>query len=158
MRFGRRLRGYGRIEGEGAYQKCTVLGPMGLFQKRAKPEGSAPAAVFTPRRAFARWKKGRKVLKMREPGRNDMTANFSFALLFQLEAGVRETGSGRGRESNGSVVCALVAMSARVLEKVKLGNTMGLLRLVRLFPVRRAFESFTSARLRRWRASDGNTN
>jgi hypothetical protein len=125
MRFGRRLRGYGRIEGEGAYQKCTVLGPMGLFQNLAKPAGSAPAAVFTPRRAFARWKKGRKVLKMREPGRKDMTADFSFALLFQLEIGVREIGSGRGRESNGSVVCALVAMSARVLERSNSGIRWG---------------------------------
>lgn len=60
---------------EFAYQKCTVLGPMGLFQNFAKPAGSAaPAAVLTPRRAFARWKKGRKALKMRDPGRNDMMA------------------------------------------------------------------------------------
>jgi hypothetical protein len=57
-----------------AYQKWTVLGPIGLFQNLAKPAGSAPAAVLTRRRAFARWKKGRKVLKMREPGRNDMIA------------------------------------------------------------------------------------
>lgn len=57
-----------------AYQKCTVLGPMGLFQNFAKPVGSALAAVLTRRRAFARWKKGRKELKMREPGRNDMIA------------------------------------------------------------------------------------
>jgi hypothetical protein len=62
-----------RIQRKEAYQKCTVLGPIGLFQNLAKPAGSAPAAVLTRRRAFARWKKGRKVLKMREPGRNDMT-------------------------------------------------------------------------------------
>jgi hypothetical protein len=47
---------------------------MGLFQNFAKPVSSGPAAVLTRRRAFARWKKGRKVLKMREPGRNDMMA------------------------------------------------------------------------------------
>jgi hypothetical protein len=46
---------------------------MGEFQKRAKPAGSAPAAVLTRRRAFHGWrKKGLKELKMREPGRNDM--------------------------------------------------------------------------------------
>jgi len=52
---------------------------MGLFQNFAKPAGSAvPAAVLTLRRAFARWKKGRKALKMRDPGRNDMMAGRSF--------------------------------------------------------------------------------
>lgn len=62
------------MEGHKTYQKCTVLGPIGLFQNLWKPAGSGPAAVFTRRRAFARWKKGRKALKMREPGRNDMMA------------------------------------------------------------------------------------
>jgi hypothetical protein len=47
---------------------------MGLFQKPAKPPG--PAAVEARRRASAcpARKKGRKLLKMREPGRNDMIA------------------------------------------------------------------------------------
>ena len=49
------------------------MGPIGLFQNFAKPVSSGPAAaVFTRRRALARWKKGRKLEKMREPGRNDM--------------------------------------------------------------------------------------
>ena len=70
------------IASEDAYQKCTVLGPMGLSQNFAKPAGSAPAAVLTRRRAFARWKKGRKALKMREPGRNDMIAVVVLSILY----------------------------------------------------------------------------
>jgi len=55
------------------YQKCTVFGPMGLFQNFWKPPGaSGPAAVLTRRRACARSKKGRKERKMRAPGRKDM--------------------------------------------------------------------------------------
>jgi hypothetical protein len=77
----------GRIECHGdahcdklTYQKWTVLGPMGLFQKPAKPPG--PAAVEARRRAslWACRKKGRKLLKMREPGRNDMLAGNSCVL------------------------------------------------------------------------------
>jgi hypothetical protein len=62
---------------------------MGLSQNFAKPAGSAPVAVLTRRRAFARWKKGRKALKMREPGRNDMVA-----VLILLAIRVREIEAG----------------------------------------------------------------
>ena len=79
-----------------AYQKCTVLGPMGLFQNFWKPEASAPAAVLTRRRAFARWKKGRKEVKMREPGRNDMFAVFVLLLYIDREkSGIARVRRGR---------------------------------------------------------------
>jgi hypothetical protein len=90
---------------EEAYQKWTVLGPMGLFQNLAKPAGSAPAAVLTLRRAFARWKKGRKVLKMREPGRNDMMAScvlYSRRRRFEEK---RNWGVGSEVEAGAIVVC-----------------------------------------------------
>lgn len=85
---------------EAAYQKWTVLGPMGLFQNFWKPAGSAPA-VEAWRRAFARWKKGRKELKMREPGRNDMMASCVLdsrgrRFEWEQELGRRERGRGLG--------------------------------------------------------------
>ena len=62
------------------YQKCTVLGPMGLFQNFAKPACSGAAAVWLLRRSNGWRNMGRKALKMREPGRNDMAAVFDLEL------------------------------------------------------------------------------
>lgn len=61
-----------RAEGIGStHQKCTVLGPTGLFHSFWKPDCSGAAVDW-----FLCWrKKGRKALKMREPGRNDMVTS-----------------------------------------------------------------------------------
>jgi hypothetical protein len=67
---------------------------MGLFQKPAKPPG--PAAVVARRRPFAcaGRKKGRKLLKMREPGRNDMIAVYRLCSLSAHVGGGELEGGG----------------------------------------------------------------
>jgi hypothetical protein len=70
---------------------------MGLFQKPAKPPG--PAAVDARRRASAcpDRKNGRKLLKMREPGRKDMIAAFSLCVPRLGPVGGGWRGEGRCR-------------------------------------------------------------
>jgi hypothetical protein len=62
----------GADDEEQTYQKCTVLGPTGLLQNFAKPPSSGAADVPTRRRSSGCRNSGRKLLKMRAPGRNDM--------------------------------------------------------------------------------------
>jgi hypothetical protein len=95
---------------------------MGLFQKPAKPPG--PAAVVACRRPFAcaGRKKGRKLLKMREPGRNDMVA---VSILYSLSAHVRDGELSGGGNGGGCRVRDRSRSSRYRSPKLKIGITLG---------------------------------